>query len=335
MNIDIVAGNPPYQDGNKSIYNLFIDRAIEICKEQISMVVKNNWLNGETLSSTRNNIIRNGLRYLINFPIEEEIFKGINTPICIFSINKKHKQNRAEYIEIRENRATEHNIITVSENSNIITNKIMLSIINKVTKAENFRQYDLAKNARMFSISSNGRYMHADYTEDCIEYNEHKDLEKGFNTEVIFLDTSKNTYSKWIKEEQLPRGKEFVNKYKVICGCKALTTKNVITNIHILEPGQVITNSFGIIGITDSLEEARAIEKYVRTKFYRILVKFAISGDKVSYGVGCCTYVPLLKFKDNSEIDWKADSVDKQLYKKYNLTDEEINYIETEVKAYT
>ena len=44
--------------------------------------------------------------------------------------------------------------------------------------------------------------------------------------------------------------------------------------------------------------------------------------------------IPLQDFTDSSGIDWSVPiaNIDKQLYKKYNLSDEEINFIETKVK---
>lgn len=40
-------------------------------------------------------------------------------------------------------------------------------------------------------------------------------------------------------------------------------------------------------------------------------------------------------FTENSDIDWSKSifEIDKQLYEKYNLSDEEIEFIETKVKS--
>lgn len=40
-------------------------------------------------------------------------------------------------------------------------------------------------------------------------------------------------------------------------------------------------------------------------------------------------------FTENSDIDWTKSifEIDKQLYSKYNLSDEEIEFIETKVKS--
>ena len=44
--------------------------------------------------------------------------------------------------------------------------------------------------------------------------------------------------------------------------------------------------------------------------------------------------IPLQDFTNKSDIDWQTSitGIDKQLYKKYRLSDEEINFIETHVK---
>jgi len=44
--------------------------------------------------------------------------------------------------------------------------------------------------------------------------------------------------------------------------------------------------------------------------------------------------VPLQDFTSNSDIDWSKSiaEIDQQLYKKYGLNEEEINFIETKVK---
>lgn len=46
-------------------------------------------------------------------------------------------------------------------------------------------------------------------------------------------------------------------------------------------------------------------------------------------------YVPLQDFTPNSDIDWTKSiiNIDGQLYKKYNLSPEEITFIESKIKA--
>lgn len=46
-------------------------------------------------------------------------------------------------------------------------------------------------------------------------------------------------------------------------------------------------------------------------------------------------FVPLQDFTINSDIDWSQsiEKIDQQLYKKYNLTQDEIDFIESKVRA--
>ncbi len=46
------------------------------------------------------------------------------------------------------------------------------------------------------------------------------------------------------------------------------------------------------------------------------------------------SYVPLQDFTSNSDIDWSKSipEIDQQLYKKYGLSAEEIEFVETHVK---
>ena len=50
---------------------------------------------------------------------------------------------------------------------------------------------------------------------------------------------------------------------------------------------------------------------------------------------GVWSTIPLQDFTSNSDIDWSKSipEIDRQLYKKYSLSADEINFIETKVKA--
>ena len=45
--------------------------------------------------------------------------------------------------------------------------------------------------------------------------------------------------------------------------------------------------------------------------------------------------VPIQDFTPNSDIDWSQsiENIDQQLYKKYNLSQDEIDFIESKVRA--
>ena len=100
----------------------------------------------------------------------------------------------------------------------------------------------------------------------------------------------------------------------------------------IAKPGVGYTQTFIGIGKLNSYKEAENVEKYVRSRFARTMLGVLkitqdCPGPKWKY-------VPLQDFTDNSDIDWSKSihEIDLQLYRKYGLSVEEINFIETNVK---
>ena len=104
------------------------------------------------------------------------------------------------------------------------------------------------------------------------------------------------------------------------------------TNPEIIECCSGFTHTFLGIGGFDTEEEAEAVLKYIKSKFARTLLSILkitqdLNADKWKY-------VPLQDFTSSSDIDWSKSihEIDLQLYKKYGLSEDEINFIETNVK---
>ena len=80
------------------------------------------------------------------------------------------------------------------------------------------------------------------------------------------------------------------------------------------------------------MAEADNLAKYIRSKFARAL----LGVKKVTQNTppAVWAYVPVQNFTPNSDIDWSQSvaDIDRQLYAKYGLDDEEIQFIESHVK---
>ena len=92
------------------------------------------------------------------------------------------------------------------------------------------------------------------------------------------------------------------------------------------------TQTYISIGAFSTRYEAEAVLKYVKTKFARTMLgtlKVTQDNKKDTW-----SNVPMQDFTENSDIDWSKSvaEIDRQLYKKYNLSQEEINFIEEKVK---
>lgn len=72
--------------------------------------------------------------------------------------------------------------------------------------------------------------------------------------------------------------------------------------------------------------------KYIKTKFARCLL--GILKATQHNPPEKWAYIPLQDFTNESDIDWSRPipEIDQQLYKKYGLDDDEIEFIESHVK---
>ena len=99
------------------------------------------------------------------------------------------------------------------------------------------------------------------------------------------------------------------------------------------EPLIGATQTFLTIGAFDTRAEAGACLKYVKTKFARTLLgilKVTQHNPKDTWRL-----VPLQDFTNRSDIDWtqSVSDIDRQLYRKYALSESEISFIEEKVRA--
>ena len=82
----------------------------------------------------------------------------------------------------------------------------------------------------------------------------------------------------------------------------------------------------------DNRKEAENCLKYIKTKFVRAM----LGTLKITQHNLASTWanVPLQNFTNSSDIDWtkSIEDIDKQLYKKYGLSEKEISFIEEKVK---
>lgn len=93
------------------------------------------------------------------------------------------------------------------------------------------------------------------------------------------------------------------------------------------------TQSFISIGAFDTESEALACLKYIKSKFARTMLgtrKVTQDNNKPTW-----VNVPIQDFSEFSDIDWSQSipEIDQQLYIKYHLSEDEVDFIETHVQT--
>ena len=135
----------------------------------------------------------------------------------------------------------------------------------------------------------------------------------------------------YLPEIMIKQGKALLNAYKIMVSKvtsehASEADKNgqykVFSKIEILKPGEACTFSYFIIGNFDSLIYAQNLLTYLKTKFVRFLLLQCISSINLSRDK--FAFVPMQ--------DFSKPLTDEFLYGKYNLSDEEISFIESMIR---
>ena len=151
--------------------------------------------------------------------------------------------------------------------------------------------------------------------------------------QIVGLLTGNKRRYRWIQRKYVEDNGN-LTKFKAIIpksnGSGAIG--EVLSTPLIGEPLIGYTQSFLGIGAFETEVEARNCMKYIKSKFVRALLGILkITQDNPPEK---WRFVPLQDFTPSSDIDWSQSiaDIDRQLYAKYGLDDEEIKFIESHVK---
>ena len=96
----------------------------------------------------------------------------------------------------------------------------------------------------------------------------------------------------------------------------------------------ICTETFLVAGTDLGLNKtsSKNLSNYLRTKFSRFLLSLAKNSQHATSKT--YRFVPLQDFTNKSDIHWSKSisDIDKQLYTKYGLSQDEIQYIENKIK---
>lgn len=326
MKFDVVIGNPPYQDGKRSIYHNFINSAVCAAKSIVCMITNSNWFGRDEFKDTRKNMIDFGLVKVVDFPKIGDVFDSANVPVAIFLLSKGY-DGETTYIKYVEHQEMAHYQMKLSPSSIICRSQEHQNILEKVQTDASISKY--IKSSILYGITTNFGVVGSKLGEVVSARDRKIDAS---DVEIFFMD-GRTIKSVWTNPDDVPSGHDYFNYYKVICGRILNNNANVLTSMRAIAPGQINTQSFGTVAVCNSLEVANAILKYVKTKFARFMCTYKIGDGTNNWSPMYFEYVPDQDFTSNSDIDWSqpVSDIDKRLYEKYGLTQEEMDYIEATI----
>lgn len=329
MKFDAVVGNPPYQvmDGGAGasampVYNFFVSVAEKLEPNFVSLIMPARWYaGGKGLDDFRNYMLKNNhIKLLLDFPDSQDCFPTVNIAggLCIYlwrkNYNGKCTIKNYGIKEISERNLNEYDIFVRNNNA--------VNIIRKTSG-------DLLTNLNQFIKS---------YSYFAVRSYERGTQDKNSESDVVLISSKGKGF---YPIEKVTDREKILNKYKTIItyamsgGNKPSSEGNyqIVSSLQVLNKNEVCTETYLVLGAFDDKEEAENLKKYIATKFARFLLLQALTSIHITRD--SFIFVPLQDFTPNSDIDWSASiqEIDRQLYKKYNLTQAEIDFIEKNVKA--
>lgn len=342
LKFDVVIGNPPYQDKNPGknnqappIYNFFIDQTRKISDKSILITPARFLANtGATPKKWNEKMLKDKHVKVLYFnPNSSDVFP--NTDIKGGVVVTYHDfTTEFEKIEI---------FIPYKELDSIYKKTKQIGVDNGsigdwVYSPDSYRLSDL-----LFQEKSKLKERTDKSHRKAVSSNVFERYEEIFLDENIRIDdTYIQIYGRYkgervyryIKRKYVDRHPN-LDKWKIfIPGANGSGELGEILSTPIIGPPKVGHNqTFISIGALNSKSEAKSLLKYIKTKFARVMLGI-MKTTQNNQSKRTWSKVPLQDFTPDSDIDWTKSiaEIDKQLYKKYGLDEEEINFIESNVK---
>lgn len=345
MKFDYVIGNPPYQDNTLGdnatyappVYHLFLDAAYAV-SDRVELIHPARFLfNAGSTPKDWNKEMLNDEHFKVLF-YEQDSKKVFNKEIEGGVVVTYHDTTRVYGAIDTFTPSTELNSIMKKVENN--KNFSSLSDIVFSAYSNKFTEIMHKEHPEVVSVMSKGHAF--DLKSNVFEklpniFLKEKPEDGDVYCRFIGLIKNKRTF-RYIKKSYV-KTTDNLEKYKVLMPAangsgaigKVLSTP-IIGEPLIGEPLIGGTESFISIGSFDTNEEAEALLKYVKSKFARSLLGILKITQHVTPEKW--KYVPQQDFTSTSDIDWckSIAEIDRQLYKKYGLTPDEIKFIETHVK---
>lgn len=340
MKFNAIVGNPPYQEEGENtrkapIYHLFYDVAFKLAPI-VTLITPGRFLfkAGQTpmewmekmLSDTHFKVIRYFQKSNIIFP-NVDIKGGV--AIGLRDVNREFGAIKffSEFPELVSilSKVSHHVSFVSGEFAEMVSSQGIYR----------FSEYALTNIPRISQIQGKGTAakITSNAFENLPEIFVQSEQECGNNGVRIMGRVKGSRQIRWINSQYLQTC-EYLNYYNVFVpeanGTGAIG--EVLSTPVIGVPVIGHTDTFLSIGKFASAEEASACLKYVKSKFARCLLgtlKATQHNPKDAW-----TNVPMQDFTSNSDIDWSKSipGIDMQLYAKYELSDEEISFIESMIK---
>lgn len=320
MQFDVIIGNPPYQLGSDGgtrdvpIYQKFVDQAKHLQPRYLSMVIPARWMaTGLGLSEFRKDMLADRrLRQLVDYPVAKEVFAGVEVKggVCYFLWDSNHDADCMVTL-VRGGAEVGPTGRDLGEFDVFVRDARALSILRKVRNKNDQSINKILSADKEFGWTSNfdGFSKSPSLNSIPIYY-----VRKG-KRDIGFIDRAK-----------IQKSANLADVWKVLipsAGSDASSVPDYVLSSPVIAPSPSVCTQTYLFFAVNSERQANSLRSFLATKFCR----FLISLRKITQHATRSTYewVPMQ--------EWDRMWDDESLFSKYDLTEEEISFIETQIRS--
>lgn len=330
MKFDVICGNPPYQlnigvekeNYAVPIYQKFVTKAKQLHPKHLTMIIPARWYaGGRGLDEFRKEMLEdNRLRVIHDFPESVDCFPGVEIQggVCYFLWERDAPGDCAVYTHMNKqvSQPFSRPLLEPGCDTFIRYNR-SVSILRKVQAMgeASFRQFVSPQTPFGLVTSYKGTP----------ERQQPSDLK-------MYISGNEKQYkggSAFVPLDKITKGKEMIPWHKVYIGEAygggMAFPHSILSRPFYGEPGSVCNQSYLVLGPFPDRETCEHVMSYIATKFFRFMVLQKKNAQHAMRGV--YQFVPVQDFSKA----W----TDEELYEKYGLTGEEIEFIEAMIKPMT
>ncbi len=342
MKFDAVVGNPPYQeisDGtgsfNSPLYPEFLKVTFQL-KTKVSLIHPARFLfnAGATQKDFNQKVLDSKYFKIVRYEVDSTKFfpnTDIKGGVAISYYDPEENFEPIKmFFPFAELKSIHQKVVVDNENFSPLSDIVYSQSIYRLTKKFHEDNPDAVNiiskgHANDFSTIILKRFKNLFFDEKPNDGNEYIQIIGFADNDRIF---------KWFRKDYVTNPGNLY-KYKVFvpkssgAGIFGEKLSNPIVGLPLVGNTETFIN----VGAFNNEAETNNCLKYIKTKFARTMLGVL----KVTQGNTPATWacVPLQDFTSASDIDWSRSvaEIDKQLYAKYNLAQDEINFIEEKVTA--
>ena len=323
MTFDVIIGNPPYQlsDGGGSgssaipLYHRFIQQAKKLTPRYLTMIVPARWYTGgKGLDEFRDEMLHDKrIRVLIDYLDSRYCFPGVDIAggVCIFLWDRDN-QGICNVKNIINDNIQYDSSRHLDEFEVFIRDIRTINIIHKVKKMKEPTMDSMVYSRNPFGFPST--------------YNFSNTVPSAHSVKIM---TSKGDF--FVPQRDISTNSDIVDDWKVVMSKTSAEhagqadkdgRKKVVSRIEILGKQHICSESYLLIGHMTDKDSSKNLVDYVKTRFFRFLLSSVLLTQNIAKD----------KFQFVPQQDFSKPWTDEELYKKYGLTDEEIQFIESMIR---